>query len=97
MNVPRRGKCSPLFDKGGDVMSECKDCHHMPSDRTAEYGATCQCKCHDIADASLQLLAALKAMIATHGIHGPCTRHNCADCQEAYDAAKAAVKKAVKP
>lgn len=39
----------------------CKDCHHMPSRRNAEYGAACQCRCHDIADASPELLAACKS------------------------------------
>lgn len=40
----------------------CKDCHHMPSRRNAEYGAACQCKCHDVADAAPDLLAACEEM-----------------------------------
>lgn len=41
----------------------CKDCHHAPSGRTAEYGAACQCSCHDVADAAPALLEALQAML----------------------------------
>lgn len=42
----------------------CRDCHHTPSGRIAEYGAACYCKCHDIADAAPDLLAALESLLA---------------------------------
>lgn len=41
----------------------CPSCHHRPSGRTADYGATCHCVCHDAADASPDLLAALKGFL----------------------------------
>lgn len=41
-------------------MKICPECHHRPSGRIAEYGAACQCHCHDIADAAPELLAACK-------------------------------------
>lgn len=41
----------------------CTDCHHYPSERAADYGAHCQCRCHDIADASPKILAALKRAV----------------------------------
>lgn len=39
------------------------------------------CNAHD------DLVAALRAMTNTHGMHGPCTDYNCRECTEAYDAA----------
>lgn len=53
-------------------MATCKECHHRPSMRVAEHGAECQCACHDIADASPELLAAceLSWTALTHYQHG---------------------------
>ncbi len=42
-------------------MRICDECHHFPSGRVAEYGACCSCKCHDVADAAPDLLAACEA------------------------------------
>jgi len=40
----------------------CNECHHYPSERFEECNpARCYCKCHDVADASPDLLAACKA------------------------------------
>ena len=36
--------------------------------------------------------AALLKMLDTHGMHGPCTRNNCADCCAARSKANAALK-----
>ncbi len=33
----------------------CKECHHYPSGRIADYGARCYCQCHDMADAAIEL------------------------------------------
>lgn len=44
--------------------------------------------------AAPDLLEACKAMLRTHGVHGPCTHHNCDSCEMAYDKAKAAIAKA---
>lgn len=41
--------------------------------------------------AAPDLLAALKAMINTHGMHGPCSKNSCADCNRAYTQAHAAI------
>lgn len=42
----------------------CSDCHHTPSRRIADHGAECCCRCHDVADAAPQMLAACEAVIA---------------------------------
>lgn len=42
----------------------CAECHHLPSDRTADYGATCFCRCHDLADAAPALYEAAKAALS---------------------------------
>lgn len=34
---------------------------------------------------------ALRAMIVTHGAHGPCRQNGCSDCRWAYDKARAAL------
>lgn len=39
----------------------CPECHHYPSGRTVEGQGHCFCKCHDVADAAPNLLAACKA------------------------------------
>ena len=42
-------------------MNPCPECHHAPSGRTfALWGRclTCECRCHDVADASPELLVA---------------------------------------
>ena len=39
-------------------MKLCPECHHYPSGRIAEYSATCDCSCHDVADAAPELLSA---------------------------------------
>lgn len=46
------------------------------------------------ARAALQLFRALKAMLQTHGAHGPCSRNSCSDCTHAYQMAVAAIRKA---
>lgn len=42
------------------MMSVCKECHHRPSERCSQaengYSAECYCQCHDVADASPDLL-----------------------------------------
>ena len=40
----------------------CQQCHHRPSVRFVPYGAECTCRCHDIADAAPELLAACELM-----------------------------------
>ncbi len=42
---------------------ECKECHHSPSGRFDLNSWECYCKCHDIADAAPELLAACEQMI----------------------------------
>jgi len=44
--------------------------------------------------ASKELLEALKRMVNTHGMHGPCTEHNCHDCQQSHTKAIQAIAKA---
>ena len=39
-----------------------------------------------------RLREALKAMINTHGMHGPCKNHSCSSCGKAYKNAKQALK-----
>ncbi len=44
----------------------CPECHHRPSGRGTNsegYFAACYCKCHDVADAAPQLLAACKSLL----------------------------------
>jgi len=38
-----------------------------------------------------ELLTALREMMNTHGMHGPCEDHNCSECCKAYDLAEAAI------
>jgi len=45
----------------------CPKCYHRPSGRYAEYGDECQCKCHDVADAGSELLAALRQIAELEG------------------------------
>jgi hypothetical protein len=45
-------------------------------------------------EAAPDLLAALRAMLDTHGTHGPCQDHDCRSCEKAYDMAHNAVAKA---
>ena len=41
-----------------------------------------------------ELVEALKGMINSHGIHGPCRNNNCRSCGSYYEKAKEALKKA---
>jgi hypothetical protein len=42
----------------------CPSCHHRPAERfSAGFGACCHCKCHDVADAAPELLAACKRAV----------------------------------
>jgi hypothetical protein len=46
----------------------CKECHHRPSERIEEgYVARCYCSCHDVADASPDLLAACEQVLKDFG------------------------------
>ncbi len=36
---------------------------------------------------------ALRKMMQTHGMHGPCDNHNCSDCDAAYNQARKALEK----
>lgn len=40
------------------------------------------------------LMHALKSMLNTHGMHGPCKHNSCSDCNLAYQMAKAVIRKA---
>jgi hypothetical protein len=74
---------------------QCPDCHHSPSRRIADHGAECQCKCHDVADAAPELLAALVglfehcAMVHKHWGDG-CNREQ---ADRAIDGARALLAK----
>jgi len=46
------------------------------------------CNAHD------ELVAALQAMIESHGMHGPCKMNNCSECKDARNKAVAAIAKA---
>jgi len=63
----------------------CPECHHMPSGRFDAAGMQCYCRCHDVADAAPELLGACKALIESHGMHGPCNRNGCPSCRKAFD------------
>ena len=39
-----------------------------------------------------RLREALKKMVDTHGMHGPCKNHSCSNCDRAYKTAKQALK-----
>ena len=73
----------------------CDQCHHIPSRRVYDNPdgyegcppGYCYCPCHDLADSVPELLKALRAMVNTHGMHGPCRDHGCKDCRKAYDEA----------
>ena len=41
-----------------------------------------------------ELLAALRKMIITHGMHGPCDQNSCSSCDLAYKKAQQAIKHA---
>ena len=45
---------------------------------------------------NVELQEALDQMIQTHGMHGPCNQHNCSDCRNAYDKARAILIKSRK-
>jgi len=44
--------------------------------------------CHGV------LVEALKAMMNSHGMHGPCENNSCKQCDKAYQTARAALKQA---
>jgi len=44
----------------------CSECHHLPSERFNSGGVQCYCRCHDVADAGPELLAACKTCLARH-------------------------------
>ncbi len=46
------------------------------------------CNCHD------ELVAAMTAMLDTHGMHGPCKMNNCSECKHARSKATLAIAKA---
>lgn len=73
----------------------CPECHHTPSCRVAEYGAECQCQCHDVADASPDLLAALKDLISSRPTKEPPKEFAVAHRNwEKFQRARAAIAKA---
>ncbi len=45
-------------------VEHCEICHHKPSRRMDAELRRCDCKCHDVADAAPQLLAACKEVAA---------------------------------
>lgn len=51
-----------------------------------ELGCTGLCRCCGL---NLELMKALRAMLNTHGLHGPCREHGCKDCCRAHDQAQA--------
>jgi hypothetical protein len=52
-------------------------------------GAVPECNAHD------DLVAALRAMLETHGMHGPCKMNSCSECKYAAKKAEAALAKAI--
>jgi hypothetical protein len=46
---------------------ECFSCHHYGSERFDRNGWECYCRCHTVADAAPELLAALEGLIANVG------------------------------
>jgi len=43
-----------------------------------------------------KLLEACKRLIQSHGMHGPCSNHDCSACEEVYNLGKAAIAEVVK-
>lgn len=50
-----------IIEEKGQTLT-CPTCHHRPSCRVDEDRGECTCKCHDVADAAPDLLAACKAV-----------------------------------
>lgn len=74
-----------LVDGGGRIVLTC-----FSDEATADFVRRA-CNSHDA------LLAALRAMMDTNGVHGPCTNNDCLSCDRAYTRARAAFADATEP